>query len=205
MAGDLIEALILAAGAASRFGSPKALAPWGDRCLLAQVIHITQAAVGVPPWVVLGAAEDDIVSTLESQDCQYRAIPNPDWAQGLSTSLQRGLTRIQLASPQLQGVMVVLGDQPCLQSHELQALITLWLSSPDFAVAAEHAGEPGAPCILPRRLFNQIASLSGDQGARALLRNDPQVRTLPLPNAIWDIDTPQDLLEARLRLDNHRT
>lgn len=204
MADDLTpEVLILAAGAASRFGSVKALAPWGNDCLLAHVIRITHEAVGQTPWVVLGAAASSIESTLKAQGCEYRGLLNEGWQSGLSSSLQCGISGIARALPQTRSVLVTLGDQPCLRIDELRGLIALWRMDPERIVAADYAGQAGAPCILPRPLFAQVADLRGDQGARALLRNHPTtVRTLPIASAAWDVDTPEDLQQAWSRFDN---
>lgn len=203
MADDLTpEVLILAAGAASRFGSVKALAPWGNECLLAHVIRVTHEAVGHRPWVVLGSAAPDIESTLNAQGCEYRGLRNERWSVGLSSSLQCGIAAIVLERPQTRAVLVTLGDQPCLSIDELQGLIALWRIDPERIVAADYAGQAGAPCILPRSLFAQVADLRGDQGARTLLRDNATVRTLPIASAAWDVDTPEDLQRAWSRFGN---
>ena len=191
-----LEAVVLAAGGSRRFGAPKALAPWGQTCLLAQVIHTTRQALGDDPWVVLGAAAEEIEAILRAEAVSYRPLPHQLWARGLSASLQHAITHLATQGDPPDGILIVLGDQPAVSAQDLHQLIALWRDRPDYAVAAEYNDQVGAPCVLPRRLFAQVATLHGDQGARALLRAEPRLRRYSLPAAAWDVDTPEDLRAA---------
>lgn len=187
--------IILAAGAASRFGSPKSLARWGDGGLLAHVIRTTRMAVDEVPWLVLGAHADLIERNLQHENVDFRPLRHTNWSAGLSSSLQAGIAEAS-RDPHRCAAMIVLGDQPAIGSDSLREMITLWRESPSDPVAAQYAEQLGAPCILPREWFPQVATLRGDQGARSLLRGCPTVRRHPLPAAAWDVDTPDDLHEA---------
>lgn len=191
---------MLAAGAARRFGSPKALAPWKDHCVLAEVIQTVTSATGVAPWVVLGAQADLVSCRLEELGVPCKQLVYSAWQEGLSGSLRYALRAIKDSEPTPTALLVILGDQPLVSAHELQQLIDLWRLDPERIVAAQYGEGAGAPCILPARLFAEIDALRGDQGAKALLQADPNRRLLPMPSAEWDIDTPHDLVNAQAHL-----
>lgn len=199
-----LPVVILAAGASRRFGSPKALAPWAETFVLGQVIGTAFAAMREAPWVVLGAHAEAIDQKLRTVRVPYKVIRHPAWDEGLSSSLRQALLDIKDISPTPVGLMVLLGDQPLIAPHELVTLIDCWRDSPDYIVATEHAEGPGAPCILPARVFPQVESLKGDQGARSLLRSDQKIHLLSIPSAQWDIDTPTDLATAHSQIKQSR-
>jgi molybdenum cofactor cytidylyltransferase len=196
--------VILAAGASRRFGSPKALAPWGETCVLGQVISTAFTTMHEAPWVVLGAHAEAIGQKLRTLRVPYKVIRHPAWDEGLSSSLRQALHELKDIPPTPAGLMVLLGDQPLIAPHELLTLIDCWQENPDYIVATKHADGPGAPCILPARVFPQVESLKGDQGARSLLRSDPKICLLPIPSAHWDIDTPADLAAAHSQTKESR-
>ncbi|MGA0084127.1 MAG: nucleotidyltransferase family protein [Steroidobacteraceae bacterium] len=191
---------MLAAGAARRFGSPKALAPWKDHCVLAEVIQTAKNATGAAPWVVLGAEADLISRRLEDLGIPCKQLVYSEWQEGLSGSLRYALRIIKESEPTPAALLVILGDQPLVSAHELQQLIDLWRLDPKRIVAAQYGDGAGAPGILPARLFAKIDALRGDHGAKTLLQADPDRRLLPMPSAEWDIDTPHDLANAQAHL-----
>lgn len=184
--------VVLAAGASRRFGSPKTLALIGGEPLLARVVHLARTHAGEAFTVVLGSDAKHLqrVLALDPSRCvSVAAGIEPD----LATSLRTG---IESLPPETSGVMILLVDQPGIEAADLDRLTQAWQSAPDRVVAARYAGILGAPCILPRRLFGAAMLLSGDQGARALLRREPEVVAIDLPLAALDIDTLDDLAMA---------
>ena len=192
--------VVLAAGAARRFGGPKALAPWKDHCVLAEVIQTAASVAEGAPWVVLGAEANLISRHIEKLSVPRNLLIYSEWNEGLSSSLRYALRVIKESTPTPPALLVMLGDQPLVSTHELRQLIDLWRLDPERLVAAQYGDGAGAPCILPARLFAAIDELRGDQGAKALLQADPNRRLLPMPSADWDIDTPLDLSNAQARL-----
>ncbi|MDH4003964.1 MAG: NTP transferase domain-containing protein, partial [Gammaproteobacteria bacterium] len=85
-------------------------------------------------------------------------------------------------------------DQPLITAHHLQALIDTWSGADDEIMATAFAGTTGPPVLFPRGAFEALGELSGDEGAKSVLR-DPRfdVRTVPFEDAAVDIDTPTDL------------
>lgn len=190
-AADNLHGVLLAAGASRRFGSPKALAKFGAQTLLERAISTAQAVLGDRFTVILGANAAVIRPALSLPDRQVAS--HDGWRAGLSSTLRFGLAQVPAASP---AALIMLLDQPAVGVAELQSLIDAWRERPSIAAAAWYADDPGAPCILPRALFEAAATLQGDRGAKTLLQTLPQVSRVPMTVAAFDVDTPEDLLRA---------
>jgi molybdenum cofactor cytidylyltransferase len=187
-------ALVLAAGASCRFGSPKALALFRGRSLLELAIERVRSVAGDRFAVVIGADADALLPALVL--APHQIIRHDAWRAGQSSSLCAGLAK---APSDAAGLLITLLDQPLVTAKELRQLLEVWASAPDRPAAAEYAeGQIGAPCVLPRHWFAAISQLQGDRGANALLRASKDVSRVPMPSAAHDVDTPDDL--ARLSL-----
>jgi molybdenum cofactor cytidylyltransferase len=118
---------------------------------------------------------------------------NALWSEGLAGSLRTGLDELPRS---VSAALVLLVDQPDVDTGALRRLIAAWRKRPGIPAAAFYAGHRGVPAILPRRLWSKIRALDGDAGARALLRDATAITLVPMPEAELDVDTEQDL--ARL-------
>lgn len=95
----------------------------------------------------------------------------------------------------MDGVLLMLADQPGVTAEDLRRLAGAWRRRPDSILAAQYSGIAGVPAIFPRWSFRDLAELRGDRGAQALLkRYMDRVARLPMPSAAVDIDRPEDLL-----------
>lgn len=196
----LPHALILAAGASSRFGSPKALAEFRGETLLARAVRLAQACVGDHFTVVLGRDSEKIRRAIPLPIAHCVATPESSEV-ALATSLRIGLSSLPTDA---SATMVLLVDQPGIERSDLARLVDVWRHRPNHAVAARYGETLGAPCILPRRLFRAAMSLTGDHGARHLLRSESSLSTVDIPLASMDIDTPSDLSNAETTLPGGR-
>jgi molybdenum cofactor cytidylyltransferase len=139
--------------------------------------------------VVLGAHAELLAPLVRAASA--RVATNPDHAQGMAGSIRAGLAQ---APPDTRGVLITLADQVAVTADDLRALVARWEQQPDRIAAAEYAGTLGAPVIFPSDLFDELAQLQGDRGARALLSRHPgRVVGVPMPSAALDIDTPADI------------
>lgn len=186
--------LVLAAGAASRFGSPKQLARLRGESLLQQAVARATEVAGQAVTVVLGAHAASIAPMLRHSPAGV--LVNRRWQEGLASSLRVGVAQLPGATP---GVMVTLADQAAVTAFDLRRLLAAWRQQPEHVIAASYGGDSGVPAIFPANCFSTLLELRGDAGARPLLRRmaDRCVR-VPMPNAAIDVDTPEDLqrLEA---------
>lgn len=187
---DGLYAVVLAAGASTRFGSVKQLVRIAGRPLLH--IAVTRAAeiTGNALIVVLGAGAVQLAPLLKHSPGSV--VVNHDWREGLASSIRTGVARLPAAC---SGVMLLLADQPAVTADDLRRLAGSWRKQPQHVAAALYGGACGAPAIFPRSSFRALSELRGDTGARALLRrNVDRIVRVPMPSAAVDVDTPEDLL-----------
>jgi len=190
-----IAALVLAAGRASRYraaggaAATKLVALYRGKPLVRWAVEAALASRARPVVVVTGHARTEVEAALAGLDVRF--VDNPNFADGLSTSLRSGLTAL---APACAGAVVLLGDMPDASAEVIDALID------GFAVAqgAEAAvpvfeGRRGNPALLGRALFAQAAQLTGDEGARGLLAG-ARIATVEAPQGVTkDVDAPADL------------
>jgi molybdenum cofactor cytidylyltransferase len=186
-----LHAIVLAAGAASRFGSAKQLVRIGDRPLLSLIAGRAAEVVGQALIVVLGARAAELAPLLKHSAAAV--VVNRDWSEGLASSIRAGVARLP---PACTGVMLLLADQACVTAEDLRRLAGAWRRQPLCVAAAQYGATCGVPAIFPRHLFGQLSELRGDSGARQLLkRHADQLVRVRMPSAAFDLDTPDDLLE----------
>lgn len=189
-AGDRLYAIVLAAGASTRFGSPKQLVRIGGRPLLHTVVSRTADVTGNALIVVLGAGAGELAPLLRHSPGSV--VVNRHWREGIGSSIRLGVERLPATCT---GVMLVLADQAAVTRDDLRRLAGTWRRRPTLIAAALYGGSTGVPAIFPRSSFAALAALRGDSGARALLRRGAdRVVRVPMPSAELDLDTPEDLL-----------
>ncbi|MGH3103096.1 MAG: nucleotidyltransferase family protein [Gaiellaceae bacterium] len=142
----MISAVVLAAGASTRFGSPK------QRLLLGPVLERVQASSAGHVLVVLGA---------HAVDAPVPAVRCPDWELGPGASLRCGLAALP---PEVEAAVVVLADGPDLAPAAIDRLVEAWRAEGGDALAASYGGQRGHPVLLARAAWSSIP----DEGARAL-------------------------------------
>jgi molybdenum cofactor cytidylyltransferase len=183
-------AIILAAGASRRLGSPKQLALWHDKPLLEHAID--QALTLLSPghtFVMLGANAETIEASIDLS----RTVPifNPDWQEGIASSIRSGIAALPSST---KAVLILLCDQPLINNAALQTLLTAAQNSPTRIIASHYHQSAGVPAVFPAQYFSELLNLQGDRGAKAvLLKFTAELITIPLPQAEFDIDTRGDL------------
>jgi CTP:molybdopterin cytidylyltransferase MocA/SAM-dependent methyltransferase len=189
-----VAAIVLAAGASSRFGSPKALAILEGRPLLEHVLDAVRTAGIDEIVVVLGHAAQEIEDGIDWLS-EHR-VRNPD-PRYLSGSLQAGLAAVLDIEPPVKAVVVVLGDQPRTRPEVIRALISAGRSGDRPVVIPRYTDGGGAnPVLLRADGFGLVDEASGDRGLGPLLSSDPNlVLEVPVPGSNPDVDRPADLAE----------
>lgn len=177
--------LLLAAGEGSRLGRPKATLELDGERLVDRGVRTLRDGGCSPVLVVAGAAQIEVIGAV--------VVPNPDWRDGMGSSLRAGLAALPPACP---AVVIALVDQPLVTPAAVARLIDAYGAGAGIAVAT-YGGARRNPVLLRAEHFAGVAeAATGDQGARGYLRAHPDLIT-PVPcddvAAPDDIDTPGDL------------
>jgi len=178
--------LVLAAGASRRLGESKQLLRFDGESLVRRTVRVGLATAPAQAVLVLGAAAAEV--TAEVADLPVTPVPCTNWRAGLGASLAAGLGALH---EDIAGALVLVCDQPALDSTHLQALVAAWHPDPGRAAASAYAGVLGVPALLPRAWFAELAAGRDDRGARMLLRRNADcVVAVAAPGLAQDLDTP---------------
>ncbi|TMI98681.1 MAG: 4-diphosphocytidyl-2C-methyl-D-erythritol kinase [Alphaproteobacteria bacterium] len=195
--GRKIAALILAAGRSTRMGGPnKLLEEINGKALVRHVAEHALASRARPVIVVTGHQRERVERALAG--LAVRFVHNPDFADGLSTSLKAGIAAVPADS---DGTIVCLGDMPQVSAKLIDRLIAAF--DPErgaLVVIPTIAGKRGNPVLWSRRFFPDLAAVEGDVGARHLIGGYAEaVAEVPLDDAgaLTDVDTPEALTAVR--------
>lgn len=186
-----VAAVVLAAGAGSRFGGGKLRAEIEGRPMLAHVVDAARAA-GLEPIVVVvppGGALDDLDLGA------IRRVVNPNPAEGLSSSVRLGL-RALAGNEDVQAVVILPGDQPLVRPAVIAELLAAAAETPatPFVVARHRVGRSPNPVLARRAAWRLADELTGDRGFGPVLGAHPElVRYIDVEGENPDIDTPSDL------------
>lgn len=140
--------------------------------------------------VVLGSGACDCVPAIK--DCGADIVVNPFWESGLAGSIRIGVERAE--EEHADSVLMLLADQPWLNSAVIRQFYDRMNGRPDMVIAARYAGILGAPMMFGRDWFPKLKNLEGDQGARSLVTREAQgAEIIDWSEGAVDLDTPEDL------------
>ena len=180
-------AVVLAAGASSRFGSPKQLLKVGEDTLVQRACHLAIEA-GCSPVVVVLGAHREVIEKLEFPE-EVLLVTNPEWAEGMGRSLAKGVEAV--ADCEVEGVFVLLVDQPGITKETLASMKKAFSPTEKTIVRCEHEEVLMPPALFAARHFLELARLSGESGGSEVARKyleEGALVTVSAPEAAWDID-----------------
>ncbi|MEM6820209.1 MAG: nucleotidyltransferase family protein [Pseudomonadota bacterium] len=195
-----LSVLLLAAGGGRRIGGNKPLTRFGGRTLLERAVEQIRLGTGSNPIVVTGANLAGVLASLERLGCAL--VHNRDWKRGMGSSIATG---IRALAPQTTHCMLALVDQPLIDPKNLRDLLAASRGEQKAIVVSEFGAASGPPAIFPRSCFSALAELTGDIGAKNVVRRHHRVVPVRVPGAAHDVDDPgalakvEALLEAGLR------
>jgi molybdenum cofactor cytidylyltransferase len=196
-----IAAVVLAAGRSTRMGGPnKLLAEIARRPLVRIVAEEALASRADPVIVVAGHQRAEVEKALAG--LRVRIVHNPDFAEGLGTSLRAGIAAVPADS---DAAIVCLGDMPRVDAALLNRLIAAF--DPDrgaLVVVPTFEGKRGNPVLWSRRFFPDLMAIEGDVGARHLIgRYSEAVAEVPVEGkaALIDVDTPEALSGVKAEME----
>ncbi len=196
-----VAGALLAAGGSTRFGRPKALLEFRGTTFLhhlaAELAAVTSPALVVAPPDPAAGFLEEIAGT------GARLVTNPDPARGMGSSIAAAARELASAAPGADALLLVLVDQPLAERGLFARLVAA--SQPTGWAACDYgSGVTGPPAVFPRAAFAELAGLTGDAGARAVLA--PRRNLLELvafPGGRFDVDDEADyarLLDAASQL-----
>uniref|UniRef100_A0AAU2V0D1 Nucleotidyltransferase family protein n=1 Tax=Streptomyces sp. NBC_00003 TaxID=2903608 RepID=A0AAU2V0D1_9ACTN len=190
-----VTGLLLAAGGGRRLGGrPKALLPHRGRPLVENAVRVLREGGCRTVYVVLGAAAEEVRARADLAGCVL--IDNPEWAEGMGSSLRVGLEELTKSGGGARAVLVSLVDQPGIGAEAVARVLAAHRSG-DSLAAASYDGERGHPVLFGADHWADIAaSATGDRGARAYLKAHEAEITLVECGDVaepYDIDTEADL------------
>ncbi|MGW0086755.1 nucleotidyltransferase family protein [Streptomyces sp. NPDC003393] len=190
---DEVAGLVLAAGGGRRLGGrPKALLVHRGRPLVEHAVEVLRSAGCARVHVVLGAGADDVRRRARFGGCVL--VDNPDWEQGMGSSLRAGLE--SLSGTGARAALVSLVDQPGITAEAAARILAAYRGGTSLASGA-YDGVRGHPVLLGADHWAGIAaSATGDRGARAYLKEHADALTLVECGDVarpYDIDTEADL------------
>lgn len=201
MSEATVGIIVLAAGASSRMGEPKGLLAFEGETLIKRAVRAALGTGCRPVIVVLGSNASALHDEIAETDALV--LFNRNWFEGMSSSIRCGIETLEgCAQDKPEAVILTLCDQPFVTSACLRRLIDSYRASGAALVASEYeaAGEKtfGVPALFSRALFSELMSLSGAEGAkRVIMRHRQEAAVVALPEAAFDVDTPDDYLALR--------
>ncbi|HEY4611995.1 MAG TPA: nucleotidyltransferase family protein [Bacteroidota bacterium] len=184
-----IAVVILAAGASSRFGSPKQLLPYNGKPLVRHIAEIVLHSKARSASIVLGAEQANIQAALAGLSLSL--VTNSDWREGIGSSVRAGIASLPET---VDAAIFVLCDQPLVTSDLIDAIIDSHATTGKPIVATEYSRTRGVPALFARKLFSELLLLRGDRGAKSVIAHHAnEVASIPFPGGSVDIDTPEDL------------
>ena len=187
-----IAVLILAAGGSKRMGTPKQLLPWGDSTLLGHAVGTALQLRCDKVAVVLGANSEEIKETIIHDS--VLVYEHAHWEDGLGTSIAWGVSQLLLSTPQIEGILILLGDQPMVSLGYLNSILAQFESGKQQIMATSYDDhKQGVPALFDASYFDKLTVLNGDKGAKDILQEyKADVTLFSAEGQLSDIDTLED-------------
>jgi molybdenum cofactor cytidylyltransferase len=186
----MISAILLAAGQSKRMGKLKQLMPFGQSTIVGQAVdNLLNSAVN-EVIVMVGYMAEDVTKAIAAKP--IKLVINPDYEQGMSTSIIAGLKSVH---SETQGVMLALGDQPLVNSQTINRLIEEFYNHDKGIAVPTYRGRRGHPIIFAIKYKEQLLRLSGDVGGRQIIEDHPEdilEVAVDSESIVADVDTTDD-------------
>ena len=187
----MVSAIVLAAGASLRMGSPKALLKLSGKTFLQHIVDVL-ASAGVHDVVIVLGANANVIKT-QLHWFRGTVVTNNDWNSGMLSSVIAGLGA--LGRPGVEGALFCPVDHPLITKEVVEDLVQAFSASQKQIIIPTYEGRRGHPVIFHSSLFPELIAAPMDTGARAVVHNhekDIAQVTTDHEGVIINIDTPED-------------
>jgi molybdenum cofactor cytidylyltransferase len=188
-----LAGIILAAGAGVRFGGAKQLASFNGKYLLQYALDAANNSSVDYVSVVVGGHSSEILEKVQLGRAQI--IFNRDYKTGIASSVKAGIANLP---DDTSGAIIMVADQPFLKTEHLELMIQYFKKNgSNEIVVLSRKGEPRNPALIPRQLFSSLDELTGDSGARMLMKKSDRLHLLDLEDSdvFLDVDTKETLTD----------
>ena len=186
--------ILLAAGSSSCMGSPKQILPYKGKTLLVHAVDAAISSGSKPVIVVLGANSQSLEKELVFKE-GLKIIINNEWEEGMASSIRCGIKEALEIEPNLDGLIIMVCDQPFVDSLLLKKLLETQHQTGLPVVSSYYNSSPGVPALFHKSFFESLLALKGDTGARKLLKECKDVvANVDFPDGVIDIDTKDDYI-----------
>jgi len=194
----MIAGIILGAGEGNRMGKEKLLLPLGHQCILEWVIKAAHSSLLGKIFLVIRPEDNKLAEIGKKWAIEINF--NPDYSRGMSTSIQKAL--LQINSREINGFLLILGDQPFITPAIINQLIASFTPGNHEIVVPYYKEKRGNPVLFDIFWKDELMSVTGDVGGRVLIKKYPEkVKKIIIPDEaiIMDIDIENDYLKAQQR------
>ena len=196
--------VLLAAGNSSRMGTSKQSLDMGGQTLLNHTVQCAISSQIPNVIVVLGAHLAETQNIVKG--LPITTVVNPDWSRGMGKSLKLGVTKALEANPMLEGIMILVCDQPKISVTHINEMGRMHIIKRPLAVASAYKGTLGVPVLFDRSVFSDLLKVDDQAGARDVLKKiKSEVISLPFAGGEIDLDTPEDYQSFMQSLNKRTT
>lgn len=172
-------------------GEPKQMLQYEGKSLLQRAVQSAVETGCEPIVVVVGSNQNSVSESVDTSAAIL--IYNPDWEQGMASSINTGVTELLRLNPGINATIIMLCDQPFADAQLLNALKNENLSTDTKIIACAYKDTLGVPVLFDRYYFQDLLELKGEEGAKKLImKHQEDVLSIPFPNGAIDIDTAAD-------------
>jgi molybdenum cofactor cytidylyltransferase len=194
-----VAAVVLAAGSSTRMGRNKLLLDLGGETMVRRAVRAAAGAGVDQVLVVLGHEEPLVRAEVAGLPCTL--VVNPDHAQGAATSVRAAVGHVAATA---DAIVIVLADMPLVTADMIATVVARYRETAAPLVASYYGAVQAPPTLFDRALFEELLALSGERGAKEVVRrHEPEAVVVHWPESgRRDVDLPADYEGVRSDLEN---
>ena len=197
MLSNKIAVIILAAGNSNRMGKIKQLLEWEDKTIIEKIIKLSLSLKTKDVFVVLGSNYKKIYDVINKYNITI--IKNNSWENGIGSSISTGIKKVMGYYNSLDGILIILGDQPLISKKYLEKMIHVFFKKKPDIVSSKYKKSFGVPAIFGNSIFQSLTNLNKDFGAKKLMEIHLKSMIILKPDQeiLYDIDTEKDYRDIK--------
>jgi len=197
MLSNKIAVIILAAGNSNRMGKIKQLLEWEDKTIIEKIIKLSLSLKTKDVFVVLGSNYKKIYDVINKYNITI--IKNNSWENGIGSSISKGIKKVMGYYNSLDGILIILGDQPLISKKYLEKMIHVFFKKKPDIVSSKYKKSFGVPAIFGNSIFQSLTNLNKDFGAKKLM--EIHLKSMIIlktsQEILYDIDTEKDYRDIK--------